>query len=122
MFPFVAASLLSVVVLFTPASGVPSAPPGTDKVIHFSLFALLAVTGLLARFPPRPLVFGLIGWAGLSEWLQAVLPIGRTGGVPDAVADLLGVAVAVTLWFWVRRLRSSRRRSGSADRGNVSGE
>lgn len=97
-----------------PASGVPSAPPGTDKVIHFSLFALLAVTGLLARFNPVRLGFGLVGWAGLSEWLQAVLPIGRTGGVADALADLLGAAVAFVIVLGIR----SRRRP--PDRGNVS--
>ncbi|MBB4681675.1 MULTISPECIES: VanZ family protein [Crossiella] len=97
-----------------PASGVPSAPPGTDKVIHFSLFALLAVTGMIAGFRLPFLVAGLVVWAGLSEFLQAVLPIGRTGGLPDALADLLGAAVALAVWLLVRSWRRSR------DRGNVS--
>ncbi|MBP2477334.1 VanZ family protein [Crossiella equi] len=99
--------LLSVVILFTPASGVPSAPPGTDKVIHFSLFLLLAVTGCLARFPVLPLLVGLAVWAGLSEVLQAVLPIGRTGGVADALADVLGALAGVAGWHLVRRWRVS---------------
>jgi hypothetical protein len=68
--PFVVAVLLSVIVLFTPASGVPTAPPGTDKVVHFLLFALLMGTGRYARLPLTPLLAGLIGYAAVSEVLQ----------------------------------------------------
>lgn len=88
--PFAVVVLISWVVLFTPASGVPSAPPWTDKVIHLLLFGALAATGSVAGFRARPLLVGLVCYAVISEVLQAVLPIGRDGDVLDAAVDLLG--------------------------------
>lgn len=90
--PFAVVALISLVVLFTPASGVPTTPPGTDKAIHLALFAALGATGVLAGFRTRPLLLGLACYAGVSEVLQAVLPLGRDGGVLDAAVDLLGGA------------------------------
>lgn len=97
------AASLSVVVLFTPASGVPTAPPGTDKVIHTVLFALLAYTGLYANISRiLPL---LVVYAGVSELLQHVItPLRRGGDVLDALVDVLGVALGWFIW------RRSRRR------------
>jgi VanZ family protein len=103
--PFVIAALLSVVVLFTPESGVPTAPPGTDKVVHTLLFALLATTGLYARIPRiLPL---LVVYAGLSEVLQHLItPLHRSGDVLDALVDVLGIALG---WAIAARIRSRRR-------------
>lgn len=93
--PFVIATAVSLVILFTPASGVPTAPPGTDELVHFLLFAVLAITGRLARVPAGPLLVGLVCYAGVSEILQAVLPLGRSGDVGDAVVDVLGLVVGL---------------------------
>ncbi|MFE9749145.1 VanZ family protein [Saccharothrix saharensis] len=91
--PFVVAASLSVIVLFTPASGVPTAPPGTDKVVHFVLFALLMATGRYARLPSGPLVVGLLGYAAVSEVLQwLITALHRGGDVLDALVDVAGVA------------------------------
>jgi VanZ family protein len=87
--------LVSLVVLFAPGSDVPGGVPVSDKLVHGLLFAVLAVTGRLARVPLRPLLMGLVGYAGLSEVLQAVLPIGRDGDARDALADVLGVVVGL---------------------------
>jgi VanZ family protein len=92
---FAAVVLLSLVVLFSPGSDVPSGIPISDKVIHFSLFAALAVTGRLAAIPPLPLALGLVAYAGVSEVLQTVLPINRDGDVRDALADSLGVLAGI---------------------------
>ncbi len=90
--PFVVAALLSVIVLFTPASGVPTAPPGTDKVVHFLLFALLMGTGRYARMPTGPLVAALVGYAAVSEVLQwLITALNRGGDVLDALVDVAGV-------------------------------
>ena len=90
--PFVVALSLSVIVLFTPESGVPSSPPGTDKVVHCLLFALLAVTGLRAL--PRWVLGALVGYAALSEVLQALItPLHRSGDVLDALTDVVGIAL-----------------------------
>ena len=103
------AALLSVVVLFTPASGVPTAPPGTDKVIHTVLFALLAYTGLYANIS-RVLPL-LVVYAGVSEVLQHVItPLRRGGDVLDALVDVLGVGLGWLIWSRIRRrgLRTTR--------------
>jgi VanZ family protein len=103
--PFVIAALLSVVVLFTPESGVPTAPPGTDKVIHTLLFALLAATGLYANISRiLPL---LVVYAGVSEVLQHLItPLHRSGEVLDALVDVLGVGLG---WAIAAAIRSRRR-------------
>lgn len=81
--------------LFSPATRVPSGIEINDKVVHASLFLVLAVTGVVAGLPLRAVAFGLAIYAGVSEVLQAVLPIDRDGSVYDALADLFGVAVGL---------------------------
>ncbi|USX51769.1 MULTISPECIES: VanZ family protein [Lentzea] len=103
--PFVTAALLSVIVLFTPESGVPSSPPGTDKVVHTLLFALLAFTGLYARI--RHILLALVVYAGVSEVLQQLItPLHRSGDVLDALVDVLGIGLG---WAIAAAVRSRRR-------------
>ncbi|MFB9903266.1 VanZ family protein [Allokutzneria oryzae] len=109
--PFVTAVLLSVVILFMPRSGVPVAPYGTDKVIHFGLFAVLAATGLLARLRPIPLAIGLFLYAIASEVLQATLPIDRSFEVFDIVTDWAGLAAGTLLHAWATSARGKRQRA-----------
>ena len=97
------AVLVSLVVLFMPASGVPSAPPGVDKLVHLGVFALLGLTGRWAGVPPLPLVLALAGYAGLSEVLQGLLPVGRSPDVLDAVVDCVGVSLGVAAHELVAR-------------------
>jgi VanZ family protein len=103
--PFAAAVLFSLVVLFTPGPATPSVHPGVDKFIHLGLFAVLALTGRRAGLPPVGLACGLVAYAAVSEVLQAVLPIGRDGEVLDAVADSVGVSLALL----ATQLRAARR-------------
>jgi len=88
---------LSLVMLFTPATGVPSGFAVNDKVVHFLLFAALGVTGRLAGVPLVQLAISLAGYAGISEVLQTALPIDRDGNVRDAVADVLGIATGLVV-------------------------
>jgi VanZ family protein len=90
--------LVSLVVLFTPASGVPFAPPGVDKVIHAGLFALLALTGRWAGARPWPLAVVLVLYAGVSEVVQEVTPLNRTGSVADWLADAAGLLLGLAAW------------------------
>ncbi|MBP2369238.1 VanZ family protein [Pseudonocardia parietis] len=105
--PFVLALLLSLGVLFAPASGVPAAPPGTDKLVHLALFALLAVTGRAAGIRTWPLLGGLAAYAAASEVLQAVLPIGRSGDVLDGLVDVLGAVLGLGLYAALSRRRAT---------------
>lgn len=109
--PFVIAASLSVVVLFTPESGVPSSPPGTDKVVHTVLFALLAFTGLYAKIPH--ILLALVAYAGVSEVLQQVItPLHRSGDVLDAVVDVLGIGLG-----WLTFTKFSAWRTSRPDKG-----
>ena len=99
--PVALVALLSLWMLFSPGSTVPSGPPYSDKVVHAVLFAALAVTGLRAGIRPLVLLVGLAVYAAGSEVLQAVLPIHRDGDPADAAVDLLG---AVAGWLAGRRL------------------
>ncbi len=105
--------VVSLVMFLMPA---PEPSPATpdDKVVHALTFATLALSGLWARVPLVPLGLGLLGYAVLTETLQATLPIDRHGDPLDAAADAVGVLVVLGAALLVTRLR--RRdvtRSGS---------
>lgn len=77
-----------------------------DKLAHIAMFAVLGWTWLRA-FPDR------MGWvlgggavfAVCTEVWQDLLPIGRTGEAADAVADMIGLAIAASVWAAQRRRR-----------------
>jgi VanZ family protein len=100
---FAVAVLVSLVVLFAPSSGVPFAPPGVDKVVHAGLFALLAVTGRWAGTSGRPLAVLLVVYAAVSEVIQDVSPLDRTGSVADCLADVVGVLLGLAIWARLSR-------------------
>jgi len=83
--------------LFSPATDPPSGFAVNDKVVHFLLFTALAMTGRLAGVSAVLLVISLAAYAGISEVLQAALPIDRDGNASDAVADVLGVATGLVV-------------------------
>jgi VanZ family protein len=91
--------LVSLWMLFSPGSTVPSGPPYSDKVVHFLLFALLVLTAHWGRLPLRRVAIALAAYAAVSEVLQAVLPIHRNGDVSDALVDVAGIALGL---FWCR--------------------
>ncbi len=100
---FATVVVLSLVVLFTPGSGVPTDVPVSDKLIHFLLFAALALSGRWAGLRVVPLLIGLVAYAGSSEVLQSILPIQRDGDVRDALADSAGVLTGLLVVFLSRR-------------------
>ncbi len=106
---FAAVLVLSVVLLFSPGSSVPTAVPISDKLVHFLLFAALAGTGRWAGVPLRVLAPALIAYAGGSELLQALLPLERGGDWRDALADSFGVLAGLGVVALVTR---SNRRVG----------
>ena len=102
---FAVVVLVSLVMLFSPASDTPGGFEPNDKLVHFLLFAALAVTGRLAGVPVLRLAVGLVAYAGVSEVLQSVLPIDRHGDPRDALADVLGAVSGLGGVSLVRRDR-----------------
>lgn len=102
---FVVVVLVSLAVLFTPASGVPSAPAGVDKVVHVLLFGVLAVSGRWAGAGRWVLAVILVVYASASELLQSLAVLNRSTSVADLLADVAGVAVGLVVWDALARHR-----------------
>ena len=100
---FAVAVLVSLAVLFAPPSDVPSSPPGVDKVVHFSLFAVLALTGRWAGVRRTVLAVGLVLYAAVSELLQGTDLVDRDASVADLVADSAGGVVGLLVWHLLSR-------------------
>ncbi len=77
--------------------------PGKDKGIHIAIFILF---GLFWRLTGRSwwwvLVAGTV-YGSLIEVWQAVMPIGRSGDVKDALADVAGTALGAALGWIVNK-------------------
>ena len=105
---FAVAVLVSLAVLFAPASDVPSAPPGVDKLVHLALFAVLALTGRWAGLRAGVLGGLLIAYAVVSELVQGLTPLARSASLADGLADVTGVALGLLAWtLLARRLASA---------------
>jgi VanZ family protein len=94
---FAVSVLVSLAVLFAPPSDVPSSPPGVDKIVHFCLFAVLAVTGRWAGVGRGVLAGILVLYAAVSELLQGTDLVNRDASLGDLVADSAGVVVGLLL-------------------------
>lgn len=92
---------------------------GLDKVVHFSVYALLGT--LVCRLAPgwRGAGFSLLivsGFGFTDEWHQSFVP-GRQAEFADWVADTLGALVAISLyagWESYRRLLEHPVANGAA--------
>jgi hypothetical protein len=102
---FAVVVLVSLAVLFTPQSDVPTALPGVDKAVHLVLFAALAVTGCWAGIGRRALTAPLVVYAAVSEVIQGIAPLDRSASVGDWLADVVGVLLGLALWAWWARPR-----------------
>jgi len=100
---FAVAVLVSLAVLFAPASDVPTAPPGVDKVVHGLLFLVLALTGRWAGIRQSLLGAALVGYAVVSELVQGLTPLDRSMSVGDWLADVVGAVTGLALWALILR-------------------
>ena len=104
---FAVVVLISFAVLFAPASDVPGAPPGVDKLVHIGLFTALALTGRWAGIGVRALVALLVGYAVVSELVQGLTPLARSASVGDGLADVGGIVLGLLLWGLLAGRRAS---------------
>jgi VanZ family protein len=94
-------------VLFAPQpAGGGALPPGADKLVHATLFAVLAGTALARFGRPAPVLVSVLCYASASELVQALFLPTRSGDVRDAVADAVGVGLG---WLAARRLLGRQR-------------
>ena len=93
---FAGTVLIQLLVLYWPRSvGGAESVPYLDKVVHALVFGAVALTGMRAGVPVRPLAVVLAAHAGLSEVVQGSL-LAQRGAYPwDAVADVTGTALGV---------------------------
>lgn len=91
---------IQVRLLYAPDVSGPVLFAGADKLVHAGLFGLPSVIMLFGRLRPRVVLPLLALHAPVSEVVQGMLLESRIGDPWDAAADLLGMAVAVGLW-WV---------------------
>ena len=104
--PLAIATLIVLVMLFSPGSTVPSGPENSDKVTHALMFAALAITSRYARIGVAWTAVWLLAFAAASEVLQGALPIQRSCSIWDAAADAVGVVIGlVVAQVLARRLR-----------------
>jgi VanZ family protein len=69
-----------------------------DKLVHVLVFLALAVTGRWAGIRAVVLAGLLVAYGAVSEVLQAVTPLERSGSVADVAADAVGVALGLGVW------------------------
>ena len=102
---FAAVVLLSFAVLFTPNTPSEQSIPHLDKVIHATLFGLLAATTWWRFAAHRAGLVAVVLYAAASELIQWQLIPGRDGDVRDFAADAVGALLG---WLAVRRSRDQR--------------
>lgn len=88
---------ISLAMLFSPGSTVPSGPENSDKVVHGLLFAALALAAAIAGARRGVAIPVLLVYAVASEVLQEILPIHRSGDVWDVTADAIGVTTGIAI-------------------------
>lgn len=101
---------LAVMVVLASGRSQVAAPPivDIDKLVHFSVFGLLAT--LVVRSPGLPRVWPaalLVSLFGIADEFRQSFTPGRSVEVADWLADTGGACLAVALyafWPWYRRL------------------
>ena len=99
-------TVLTVAMLW-PINQPPPAPEGSDKLVHFIAFAVLAFPlAHTGRFGLIPVFAGASAYGGLIEVIQP--SFGRSADIQDWIADIAGVGLGIILALLYRRLRKHR--------------
>jgi len=99
-----AVTLTLCVAMLWPLQAPPPAPEGSDKLVHFLAFAALAFPlARTGRFGLLPVFIGASSFGGIIELIQP--SFNRSADVNDWIADVVGVALGISLGLLYRRLR-----------------
>ena len=110
----VLALLLHLAVLYAPRvpSAGPVGVPGTDKVVHVAVFALVVALALWSALPARWVVPLALAHAVGSEVVQHVFLADRSGDPWDVLADVIGVGLGWAVGVVLSRRSVARGPSG----------
>jgi VanZ family protein len=99
-------TVLTVAMLW-PINQPPSAPDGTDKLVHLVAFAALAFP--LARTRRLGLIPVLIGASAFGGIIEVIQPsFGRSASMQDWITDIAGVSLGIAMALFYRRLVKHR--------------
>ena len=124
---FAVALAVQLVVLYWPRPAGPTDVPGLDKLVHATIFGSVAYLGLRAGLRARWWLPVICAHAVVSDLIQGLFLPHRSGDWRDAVADLVGVGIAVAAWLPGNRSaraswRGDRTGSGDAHRPTAGGD
>jgi len=105
-------TIVILIAVTVPGSSLPNLDFGVDKIGHFGLFAIFGWLWMWAIRLPVPtrtwwVLTGGFVYAGMTEIYQGLLPWPRIPSLNDAIANMLGLLVAVQIFRLVKRFRAS---------------
>jgi hypothetical protein len=101
--------------------GGPEAITHLDKLVHALVFGAVALTGLRAGLPVRPLAVALIAHAGVSELIQGQLLDQRGGDPWDAAADVIGTVLGGVIAGVLAAMGRAERQNPGVDESPTRG-
>lgn len=100
--------------LYWPTQLGPTLPYNLDKVVHATMFGLVAFTACGVGWSWRGVLSILLLHAGLSEIIQAEALPNRSGDPRDALADIVGTLIGIGVFQRCWRGRRAERDTAAA--------
>ena len=95
--------LISLYLFFAPfEDDGPEIFPHLDKIVHFSIFFLMATFLVFGRLKKKFALIFCILYALFTEMIQTFLNY-RTGSIFDLVSDIIGITFAIFFIFFLEK-------------------
>ena len=100
----IAVMLTLTITMLWPLEAAPPAPEGSDKLVHFIAFAVLAFPlARTGRIGLLPVFVGASVYGGAIELIQP--SFNRSAEIHDWISDIVGVVLGIGFGLLYRRLR-----------------
>lgn len=112
-------TVLTLILVLLPGTSLPQIPDfhhlfKPDKIIHlflFGTFSFLILQGIIKQysyvfFRYYGIIIALfagVSWGAITEYLQYILEINRSGNIYDTIANTLGCLIGILVFFIARR-------------------